>query len=94
VLGKVILALDCYLDMPPKPIQQIYNVKGRQSTGGTRKKGKNVKKRRLKAPGDASDGEQQNQDANADILVPKSKDEKEKERKAKLLHEVRLSHTE
>ncbi|EAU85900.2 DHX37 protein [Coprinopsis cinerea okayama7 len=77
--------------MPPRPVQEIYNTKGRQSTGGTRKKGKINKRKKHAATGDG-DGNSavqpsQPRDSNAEILIPKSKEEREKERKAKLLRE-------
>jgi len=63
---------------------QRHNAKSRQSTSGSRKKGK--KKR------DKSSGTLQNPvdtlDPNAEIIVPKSKDQRDHEKKEKLLKEV------
>lgn len=68
---------------------QRHNAKARQSsTSGSRKKGK--KKR------DKSSGALQNAvdtlDPNAEIIVPKSKDQRDYEKKEKLLKEVRCWH--
>ncbi|KAF4617551.1 hypothetical protein D9613_006038 [Agrocybe pediades] len=60
-----------------------YNAKGRQSTAGSRKKGKPKKKDRSEAT-----PSQPESDPNASVLVPKSKEDKEAERKAKLLQEL------
>ena len=79
------------------PVREGYNKKGRQSSGGKRKKGK-VKKRKTEDKVDedgalsaqvADGGGHVQHDPNAEILVPKSKEEKELERKAKMLKEVR-----
>lgn len=68
----------------PGPTHRVaYNAKGRQSTAGSRKKGKSQKKDRSEVgPGEVES------DPNASILVPKSKEDKDSERKAKLLQEV------
>lgn len=70
--------------MGPGPARrEAYNAKGRQSTAGSRKKGKAKKKDKSELPFD----EPQN-NANAAILTPKTREEKEAERKEKLLQEV------
>jgi hypothetical protein len=80
--------------MPSNRSQALHNAKGRQSSGGQRKKGK-IKKRKSHTDGEGEGtvpihGGDTQVDPNADILVPKSKEEKDKERKAKLLKEVSI----
>lgn len=67
--------------MPHIPAES-YNAKGRQSTAGSRKKGKLKKKSKIQ-PGESEI------DVNSVIHVPKSKEEKELERKERLRQEVR-----
>ncbi|KAF9242610.1 P-loop containing nucleoside triphosphate hydrolase protein [Melanogaster broomeanus] len=62
-------------------VRARFNANARQSTAGSRKKGK----RRQDSVGAAAAAEP---DANADIIVPKSKEQKEKERKARLVLEL------
>lgn len=64
-------------------VREIYNAKGRQSTAGLRKKGK--AKKGQTDPSFSKDVVQS--DPNAEILVHKSKKDKDQE-KAKLLREV------
>ena len=76
--------------MPSNRSQALHNAKGRQSSGGQRKKGK-IKKRKHHTDGEGEGPApilDTQVDPNADILVPKSKEEKDKERKARLLKEV------
>ncbi|TFK27975.1 P-loop containing nucleoside triphosphate hydrolase protein [Coprinopsis marcescibilis] len=82
--------------MPP-PVQKAYNAKGRASSGGSRKKVK-LKKRKHRSTEDGSDDENEpttttiptvTQDSNAEILIPKSQEEKDRERKEKLLLELK-----
>ena len=67
----------------PGPVRESYNAKGRQSTAGSRKKGK-IKK-------DKAQKNEFQEDPNANILTPESKEEKETARKKKLLEEVQTS---
>ena len=67
----------------PGPVRESYNAKGRQSTAGSRKKGK-IKK-------DKGQKNEPQEDSNANILTPESKEEKETARKKKLLEEVQTS---
>lgn len=57
-------------------MRESYNAKARQSTAGSRKKGK-----RKNITTEASD-------PNADIIEPKSREDKDKEQKDRLLQEV------
>jgi hypothetical protein len=69
--------------MAGPPVRESYNAKARGSTAGSRKKGKPKKK---------SKSEQlEQQDPNAAILTQKSQEDKDKERKEKLLQEVCFS---
>lgn len=61
------------------PVRERYNAKARSSSAGSHKKGKRKEK--------SSDASQQ-QDPNADIVVPKSADQKNEERKERLRQEV------
>lgn len=70
--------------MTGPPRREAYNAKGRQSTAGSRKKGKSKKKNNLEQSFDEPIN------TNADILTPKTREEKEAERKEKLLQEVRF----
>jgi len=67
-------------DMPAPRLRELYNSKARQSTAGTRKKGKLKKGSRSEAAEPA--------DCNAVILTTKTKEEKEIERRENLLQEV------
>ncbi|KAK2465187.1 hypothetical protein APHAL10511_002541 [Amanita phalloides] len=64
--------------------KQVHNVKARQSTAGSRKKGK-VK---VKSNGANSSQLQTPADSNAEILIPKSKEQKYSEKKEKLRAEL------
>lgn len=66
--------------MPPGQVREAYNAKGRRSTAGSRKRGKRKPEYRL----------EEQPDANAEILLPQSKEAKAKERKEWLRQEVRL----
>jgi ATP-dependent RNA helicase DHX37/DHR1 len=68
----------------PGPVRESYNAKGRQSTAGSRKKGK-IRK-------DKSQKNEPQEDSNANILNPESKEEKETAKRKKLLEEVRTSY--
>jgi ATP-dependent RNA helicase DHX37/DHR1 len=68
--------------MPGPRLHELYNSKARQSTAGARKKGKLKRGSRSEAEEPA--------DCNAAIITPKTKEEKEIERKEKLLQEVYL----
>ena len=68
----------------PGPVRESYNAKGRRSTGGSRKKGK-IRK-------DKTQKNEPQEDSNADILTPESKEEKETAKKKKLLEEVQISY--
>ena len=68
----------------PGPVRESYNAKGRRSTAGSRKKGK-IRK-------DKTQKNEPQEDSNADILTPESKEEKETAKKKKLLEEVQTSH--
>lgn len=70
--------------MPPGPVREAYNAKGRRSTAGSRKKGK-IRK-------DKTQKNEPQEDSNADILTPESKEENETAKKKKLLEEVQTSH--
>jgi hypothetical protein len=72
--------LSIQFKLMPGPVREAYNAKGRQSTAGSRKKGKIRKDKTQK------NGPQE--DSNADILTPESKEEKETAKKKKLLEEV------
>src|SRR5258708_563789 len=65
----------------PRP-RESYNSKARQSTAGTRKKGKRKRVSRSEVEEPAN--------CNADIITTKTKEEKEIERREKLLQEVYL----
>lgn len=90
-------ASDDSLPMPSVRNQIIHNAKGRAASGGKRKKGKIHKKRKA-----IGDGEENGMDvtkvafdnaadSNAAILERKSKEEKDMERKEKMLREVRTT---
>ncbi|KAJ3526767.1 hypothetical protein NMY22_g10037 [Coprinellus aureogranulatus] len=86
--------------MPSIRNQVIHNAKGRAASGGKRKKGKINKKRKTNGDGEedgvnstAFTGGGDIVDSNAAILEHKSKDEKERERKEKMLKEMQ-EHTE
>lgn len=64
----------------PGPVRKSYNAKARRSTAGSRKKGKIGKH-------DYQKNDPQ-EDPNANILTPESKEEKEQARKIRLLEEV------
>lgn len=64
-----------------RPQRVGHNVKGRQSTAGSRKKGKRKRSNLVERP-------ELEVDANATILTPKSKEDKDTERREKLLQEV------
>jgi len=63
--------------MTGPPVRESYNAKARQSTAGSRKKGKRKKNITTEAS-----------DPNADIIEPKSREDKDKEQKDRLLQEV------
>ena len=65
--------------MKPPTSRPGYNARARQSTAGQRKKGKRVEK--LKP-------EESGHDSNAAILVPKSDEQKEQDRRERLRQEV------
>ena len=67
------------------PIHERHNAKARQSTSGPRKKGKRKRDKSLRTLDNGADAF----DPNAEIIVPKSKDVKDLEKKEKLLKEVR-----
>ncbi|KAF9534476.1 P-loop containing nucleoside triphosphate hydrolase protein [Crepidotus variabilis] len=68
--------------MTGPPIREIHNAKARKSSAGTRKKGR--QRRKLENTlATHEDGE----DPNATILVPKSKDLKEKEKRERMMQE-------
>jgi len=62
------------------PVREFYNAKARRSTAGSRKKGKLGKYKNQK--------NESQEDPNANILTPESKEEKETARRIKLLGEV------
>lgn len=64
--------------------RQAHNQKARQSTAGSRKKGKRKTKDVSRVTPVAAI------DSNADVIVPKTQDEKEHDRKLKLRQEVPL----
>ena len=66
------------------PVRESYNAKGRRSTAGSRKKGK-IKKNKTQ-------NDEPQEDANASIFTPESKEEKEAAKKKKLLEEVQTSY--
>jgi ATP-dependent RNA helicase DHX37/DHR1 len=68
----------------PGPVRDSYNAKGRRSTAGSRKKGE-IKK-------DKTQKNEPQEDSNANILTPESKEEKETAKKTKLLEEVHTSY--
>jgi ATP-dependent RNA helicase DHX37/DHR1 len=68
--------------MPGPLLRESYNSKARQSTAGTRKKGRLRKK--------SKPVEEEHLDCNASIIATKSKEEKEYERREKLLRDVYL----
>ncbi|KIK99635.1 hypothetical protein PAXRUDRAFT_822554 [Paxillus rubicundulus Ve08.2h10] len=63
-----------------REIRERYNAKARQSTAGSRKTGKRRQ--------DAVAASAEPADPNADIIVPKSREQKEKERKVRLVQEL------
>ncbi|KAF6757513.1 DHX37 protein [Ephemerocybe angulata] len=72
--------------------QALHNAKGRASSGGKRKKGK-VNKKKANGEGEengmaGASGEAMVVDSNAEILTHKSKEDKERERKEKMLKEM------
>ena len=68
----------------PKHVRESYNARARQSTAGSRKKGKVNQKR-----DDANQAQTESSpDPNAEILIPKSKEQKDLERKERLRTEV------
>ena len=67
----------------PGPVRESYNAKGRRSTAGSRKKGK-IRK-------DKTQKNEPQEDSNANILTPESKEENETAKK-KLLEEVHTSY--
>lgn len=67
-------------------VREKFNAKARQSTAGSRKRGKPKK---TKTEGELS--AVVTVDSNADIFIPKTKEEKEQDRKEKLRQEVRLT---
>ncbi|KAF5338958.1 hypothetical protein D9611_008721 [Ephemerocybe angulata] len=72
--------------------QALHNAKGRASSGGKRKKGK-VNKKKANGEGEengmaGTSGEAMVVDSNAEILTHKSKEDKERERKEKMLKEM------
>lgn len=64
-----------------RPVRQGYNAKARQSTAGSRKKGK----RKAKVP----EATEPAQDPNAEVISRKSDEQKELDRKERLRQEVR-----
>ena len=71
--------------MPVDRTRQRYNAKARQSTvGGSSHKKKGKRKLQEPPPQDASEV-----DPNAEIVVPKSEEQKELDRREKLRQEVR-----
>ena len=68
-------------------VPRKFNAKARQSTAGSREKGK-LKRKREDGQPVAVEGD----DPNASIIVPKTKDQKEWERKEKLRQEVCVQH--
>ena len=72
------------LPFMPGPVRESYNAKGRQSTAGSRKKGKKRK--------DKSQKSEPQEDSNVNILTPESKEDKETTKKKKLLEEVHTSY--
>ena len=66
------------------PVRESYNAKGRQSTAGSRKKGK-IRK-------DKTQKNEPQEDSNANILTLESKEEKDEAKKKKLLEEVHTSY--
>lgn len=69
----------------PKHVRQTYNAKARQSNAGSRKKGKVKAKRDDTIPAQA----EPSSNPNAEILIPKSKEQKDLERKERIHAEVR-----
>jgi ATP-dependent RNA helicase DHX37/DHR1 len=68
----------------PKHVHESHNAKARQSTAGSRKKGK-VKQKR----DDVNQAQAESSpDPNAEILIPKPKEQKDLERKERLRAEV------
>lgn len=65
-------------------VQPKFNAKARHSTAGSRKKGKPKRRREEDEPSPVEE------DPNASILVPKSKESKEAERKERLRQEVHV----
>ena len=68
----------------PGAVRESYNAKGRQSTAGSRKKGKIRKNKAQK--------NEPQEDSNANILTPEDKEEKETAKRKKLLEEVWTSY--
>lgn len=66
--------------------RESYNAKARQSTAGSRKKGK-VRK------SDKPQETEADNNPNATIITPKSQEQKETERKEKLLREVSTTYS-
>ncbi|CAA7261404.1 unnamed protein product [Cyclocybe aegerita] len=66
--------------MAGPPVRSAFNAKARQSLAGSRKKGK--------AKNSVAKAEEPQPNSNADILIPKSKEEKHNDRKEKLLQEL------
>lgn len=64
----------------PGPVRESYNGKARRSTAGSRKKGKLGKHKHQKS--------EPQEDSNANILTPDSKEEKETAKRIKLIEEV------
>lgn len=69
----------------PKHVRQTYNAKARQSTAGSRKKGKVKAKRDDTNPAQA----EPSSNPNAEILIPKPQEQKDLERRERLRAEVR-----
>ena len=69
----------------PKHVRQTHNAKARQSTAGSRKKGKVKAKRDDTNPAQA----EPSSNPNAEILVPKTQEQKDLERRERLRAEVR-----
>jgi ATP-dependent RNA helicase DHX37/DHR1 len=67
-------------------IQKNFNAKARASTAGSRKKGKLKRKRNEGQPAQIEED-----DPNASILIPKTKEQKDQERREKLRQEVCIS---
>jgi ATP-dependent RNA helicase DHX37/DHR1 len=63
-----------------REVRERYNAKARQSSAGSRKTGKRRQ--------DTVTASAEPADPNADIIVPKSNEQKEKERKVRLVQEV------